>query len=188
MNMTKLMTEMKMSKRILIVTNDSTVFLKPNGIDSAFCMFGGRMTEVKNLVARLDTAVKEDGGKLCDVSFGVITTKYGFVPGNYVIGAYDNVMSDRAGYEAAQAEKQYIEQTSYLCKPFDKVIFCIPKDMFAMFLEADYIDNGKLIAVTSPDFKDECEKRGWTFLERRGARVGIENADEIERLIRELCA
>lgn len=186
--MSKLMTEMRMSKRILIVTNDSTVFLKPNGVDSAFSMFGGRMTEVKNLVARLDTAVKEDGSKLCDVSFGVITTKYGFVPGNYVIGAYDQVMSDRAGYEAAQEAKSYIEQTSYLCQPFDKVIFCIPKDMFAMFLEADQIDNGKLIAVTSLDFKEECEKRDWIFLERRGARVGNENADEIERIIRELCA
>ena len=81
-----------------------------------------------------------------------------------------------------------MEQVSYLTQPFDKTIFCVPKDMFAMFLEADMIRDGAVIAVTSPDFKDECEKRGWTFLERRGARVGNENADEIERLIRELCA
>ena len=50
------------------------------------------------------------------------------------------------------------------------------------------IRDGVLIAVTSPDFKEECEKRNWTFLERRGARVGNDNADEIERIVRELCA
>ena len=184
----KFITETVMRKRILIVTNDSTVFLNTNSIDSAFNMFGGRMTEVKRLVARLDTAVKENDRKLCDVSFGVITTKYGFVPGNYGIVSYDEVMSDRAGYEECQQRKQFVEQVSYLCKPFDKVIMCIPKDMFAMFVEADQIDDGKLIAVTNPCFKDVCEKKGWTFLERNGARVGNENADEIERLIRELCA
>ena len=184
----RFITETVMRKRILIVTNDSTVFLNTNSIDSAFNMFGGRMTEVKKLVARLDTAVKEGDKKLCDVSFGVITTKYGFVPGNYGIVSYDEVMSDRAGYEECQERKQFVEQVSYLCKPFDKVIMCIPKDMFAMFVEADQIDDGKLIAVTNPCFKDVCEKKGWTFLERKGARVGNENADEIERLIRELCA
>jgi hypothetical protein len=183
----KLMTEMKTSKRILVVTNDGTVF-RSKGVDSAFNMFGGRVTEVKSLVARLDTAVDEDGRKLCDVSYGVITTRYGFVPGNYVIDSYPRVMSNRREYEFVNAANHFVEQTSYLCRPFDKVVFCIPKDMFAMFLEADQIEDGKLIAVTSPDFKEECEKRGWTFLERKGARVGTENADEIERLIRELCS
>lgn len=184
----KFITETVMRKRILIVTNDSTVFLNKGRIDSAFNMFGGRATEVKKLVARLDTAEKDDGRKLCDVSFGIITTQYGFVPGNYGIVSYENVMSDRAGYEECQERKQYIEQVSYLCKPFDKVIMCIPKDMFAMFVEADQIDDGKLIAVTNPCFKEICEKKGWSYLERKGARVGNENADEIERLIRELCA
>ena len=183
---TKLMTEMKTSTRILVVTNDGTVF-RSKGVDSAFNMFGGRVTEVKSLVARLDTAVDEKGRKLCDVSYGVITTRYGFVPGNYVIDSYPRVMSNKKEYEFVNAANHFVEQTSYLCRPFDKVIFCIPKDMFAMFLEADQIDDGKLIAVTCPEFKEECEKRGWTFLERKGARVGSENADEIERLIRELC-
>lgn len=186
--MTKLMTETKLLKRILIVTNDSTVFLNKNRLDSAFNMFGGRMTEVKNLVARLDTATDENGKKLCDVSFGIISTKYGFVPGNYMITGYDDVMSDKEGYLEAEERKQYVEQVSYLTQPFDKVIFCMPKDMFSMFLEADQIQNGKLIAITSPDFKEECEKRDWVYLERRGARVGNENADRIEEIVRELCA
>ena len=142
---------------------------------------------MKKLVARLDTAEKPDGRKLCDVSFGVITTKYGFVPGNYMISGYDKVADCKEDYLDIQERKQFVEQVSYLTQPFEKVIFCIPKDMFAMFLEADLIEKGKVIAVTSPDFKEECEKRGWTFLERKGARVGNENADEIERLIREFC-
>lgn len=184
----KFITETVMHKRILIVTNDSEVFLNPNRIDTAFNMFGGRVTEVKKLVARLDTAVDGDGKKLCDVSFGVITTQYGFVPGNYQIVSYPKVMSDREGYEDCENRKQFVEQVSYLCKPFDKVIMCVPKDMFAMFIEADLIDDGKLIAVTNPCFKDECEKRGWIYLERKGARVGNDNADKIEESIRQLCS
>ena len=184
---TKLMTEMKCSVRIMVVTNDSTVF-RSKGIDSAFNMFGGRATDVKNLVARLDTAVDENGKKLCDVSYGVITTRYGFVPGNYVVDSYPRVMANREEYEFIDDNKHYVEQVSYLSRPFDKVIMCIPKDMFALFLERGDIWDGKLIAITSPDFKEECEKRGWTYLERKGARVGNENADKIEMLIRELCA
>lgn len=184
----KFITETVMQKRILIVTNDSTVFLNPNRIDTVFNMFGGRATEVKKLVARLDTAVDGNGKKLCDVSFGVITTQYGFVPGNYQIVSYNNVMSDRAGYEDCENRKQFVEQVSYLCKPFDKVILCVPKDMFSMFLEADLIDDGKLIAVTNPCFKEECEKRGWTYLERNGARIGNDNADKIEEYVRKLCS
>ena len=98
--MTKIAVETKLLNSVLIVTNDSTVFLVRNRIDSAFNMFGGRVTEVKNLVKRLDTAVKNDGSKLCDVSFGIITTRYGFVPANYQIEDYPRVMSNKEEYEA----------------------------------------------------------------------------------------
>ena len=186
--MTKIYAETKLQKRVLIVTNDSTVFLVKNRIATAFEMFGGRMTEVKKLVERLDRAENDKGEKLCDVSFGVISTKYGFVPGNYQIMEYPHVMTNREEYIQADLDKNFVSQTSFITRPFDKVIFCIPKEMFRMFLEADEIERGKVIAVTSPEFKDECESRGWTFLERKGARVGDANADEIERLIRDLCA
>lgn len=186
--MTQIRTETKLRDRILVVTNDSTVFLVKNRISTVFDMFGGRVTEVKNLVRRLDEAKKDDGTKLCDVSFGVITTRYGFVPGNYQIMEYPEVMSSREEYEAVDEAKNFVAQTSFITKPFDKVVMCVPKDMFAMFLEADAIDDGKLIAVTSPDFRGECERRGWTWLERKGARVGDANADEIERIVREMCA
>ena len=60
----KLKTETVISKRILIVTNDSTVFTDKNRLRTAFEMFEGRMTEVKKLVARLDTATKEMCGQV----------------------------------------------------------------------------------------------------------------------------
>jgi len=185
--MTQFMTDLHLNKRILIVTNDSKVFKDKNRLLSAFEMFEGRATEVKNLVARLDTALDEKGNKLCDVSYGVISARYGFVPGNYMITGYDETMDTREEFIAVDQRKQYVEQVSYLTRPFDKTIFCIPKEMFRLFLEYDGIANGKLIAVTNPEFEEECKKRDWDYLERKGARVGNDNADCIEELIRELC-
>ncbi len=184
----KLMTETKLLPRVLVVTNDSAVFLVQNRIASAFELFGGRMTEVKKLAARLDTAAKDDGSKLCDLSFGVISTKYGFVPGNYSIMAYPDVMDSREDYEECDARTEFVARTSYIMRAFDTVVLCVPKDMFAMFLEYDGIADGKLIAVTSPDFREACEKKGWAWLERKGARVGDANADRIMDIVRERCA
>lgn len=185
--MTQLMTDLHLNKRILIVTNDSKVFKDKNRLLSAFEMFEGRATEVKNLVARLDTAVDDNGRKLCDVSYGVITAHYGFVPGNYMITGYEDTMDTAEEYRKVDAAKGFVEQVSYLTRPFDKTIFCMPKEMFRMFLEYDGIGKGKLIAVTNPEFEEECKKRDWIYLERKGARVGNDNADRIEEIIRELC-
>ena len=185
--MSQFYTDMKILRRILIVTNDSTVFKDKSKLLSSFDMFEGRATEVKKLVARLDTATTETGSKLCDVSYGVITTKYGFVPGNYMITGYDKVMETKEDYIEADKAKGYVEQVSYLTRPFDKVIFCMPKEMFRLFIEFNDIADGKLIAVTNPEFEEECEKRKWVYLERKGARVGNENADKIEEIVRELC-
>ena len=55
--MTKIYAETKLMKRVLIVTNDSTVFLVKNRIATAFELFGGRVTEVKKLVERLEQPV-----------------------------------------------------------------------------------------------------------------------------------
>lgn len=173
------------AKQILVITNDSTVFLK-SGLASAFEMFGGRVTEVKELVARLDTASKDDR-KMCEVSFGLISSHFGFVPGNYTIAPYDRVMSSKEDYEAVQERKNYLDTLGYVASPFDKVVVCVPKAMFAMMLENDTLPEGKVIAVTSPDFKDECDGRGWTFLERRGARIGNANSEAIFRMIEEIC-
>ncbi len=178
---------MKSLKRILIVTNDSKVFKDKNKLLSAFDMFEGRATEVKNLVARLDTATNEAGGKLCEVSYGVISARFGFVPGNYMVTGYEETMDTAEEFKAVDERKGYVEQVSYLTRPFDKTIFCMPKEMFRLFLEFDGIQNGKLIAITNPEFKEECEKRDWIYLERKGARVGNDNADRIEEIVREMC-
>jgi len=168
-------------RSILIITNDSTVFLK-RGLASAFEMFGGRTEEIKKLVATLDTAEK-NGRKMCDVSYGVISTRFGFIPGNYVITNYDNVMSKKEDYIRVQNEKDYLGQLNHVSIYFDRIIVCVPNDMFAMMLENETFQNGKVIAVTGKAFEGECSKRGWVYLERRGSRLGKENADKIFRLI-----
>lgn len=162
-------------KRVLVISNDSTVFLK-NGFVSAFEMFGGRLTEVKNLVARLDS--------VCDISFAIISGRFGFIPANYVVMKYDEVPSCKKDYEELQDRKDFVGNAAYISRAFDKIIVCVPKDMFSMLINA--LPTEKVIAVTSPDFKDECEKRGWSFYLRSGARVGKENADAIVKEIAEM--
>ncbi|MDR3075163.1 MAG: hypothetical protein LBU30_03885 [Candidatus Methanoplasma sp.] len=164
-------------KSVLVITNDSSVFLK-KGLATAFEMFGGRIEEIKKLVARLDVAEK-DGRKMFDVSYGVISTRFGFVPGNYVITNYENVMSKKEDYEAVQKEKDYLGQLNTLSVFFDRIVICVPKDMFAMMLENETFQQGKVIAVTNPVFEEECLKRNWIYLERKGARLGKENAEKI---------
>jgi len=168
-------------RSVLVVTNDSTVFLK-KGLSTAFEMFGGRTEEIKKLVARLDTAEK-DGRKMCDVSYGIISTRFGFVPGNYVIASYDNVMSKKEDYERVQKEKDYLGQLNRISMYFDRIVVCVPSAMFAMMLENETFQQGKVIAVTCLPFEKECSKRNWVFLERKGARLGKDNADKIFKLI-----
>lgn len=159
-------------KRVLVISNDSTVFLK-DGFVSAFEMFGGRLTEVKKLVERLND--------VCDISFAIISGKFGFIPANYVIRKYDFVPSCKEDYEKLQAEKDFVGMTRELTQIFDRVIVCVPKDMFAMLIPA--LPQGRVIAVTNEIYKDVCAKYGWSFYLRNGARVGNENADAIVKEI-----
>ena len=174
---------------VCIITNDSTVFLK-TGVASAFEMFGGRCTEVKKLVARLDTASmsNDPSKKLCEVSFGIISSRFGYVPADYTIMPYpkEEVMDSPEDYEAVQEKKNYLGMIDYTCKLFDRIVVCVPKHIMKMILDSNALPNGRVIAVTSPDFKEECEKRDWLFLERRGARVGDANADIIFEEIRKI--
>ena len=162
------------SKRILVISNDSTVFLK-DGFVSAFEMFGGRLTEVKNLVERLKD--------VCDISFAIISGEFGFIPANYVVRKYDNVPACKEDYESLQERKDFVGHTRFITQAFDRIIVCVPKDMFAMLIPA--LPKGRVIAVTNECFKEECEKNGWTFYPRKGARVGNENADAIVKQIEE---
>ena len=146
---------------VLVITNDSAVFLR-SGIASAFEMFGGRMEEVKRLVARLDLAKKADGTKLCEVSFGVVSSRFGYVPADYTVAPYpaEEVMKDAEGYRRVQAEKDYLSSICYTSKMFDRIILCVPKDMARMIMEAGALPDGRVIAVTSPELRRECEERG----------------------------
>ncbi len=162
------------TKRILVLSNDSTVFLS-NGFVSAFEMFGGRLTEVKRLVERLD--------EVCDISFAIISGEFGFIPANYVVRKYDRVPSCKEEYEDLQKRKDFVGHAKFICQAFDKIIVCVPKDMFAMLIPA--LPKGRVIAVTNECFREECEKNGWTFYLRKGARVGDSNADAIVKQISE---
>lgn len=171
---------------VLVITNDSTVMLR-DGICSAFELFGGRAQEVKNLVARLDTAKKRDGTKLCEVSFGIVTSHFGYVPADYTVMKYpvEEVMSKPEDYERVQIQKDFLGKIEYTSKLFDRIIVCVPRHMMEMMIERDVLPKGRVIAVTSPDLKEECEARDWLFLERRGPRVGSENSDLImEEIVR----
>ncbi|MCI2074640.1 MAG: hypothetical protein LKJ94_02870 [Candidatus Methanomethylophilus sp.] len=162
---------------VLVITNDSTVMLK-DGICSAFELFGGRAQEVKNLVARLDLAKKRDGSKLCEVSFGIVTSHFGYVPADYTVMKYpvSEVMSKPEDYERVQKEKDFLGKIDYTSKLFDRVIVCVPKHMMEMIMASNCLPEGRVIAVTSPDLKEECQQRDWMFLPRNGPRVGAENA------------
>lgn len=163
-------------KQVLVITNDSTVFLTDRWV-SAYEMFGGRVTEVKNLVERLSEHAQ--------VSFGIISGQYGFVPANYVVMRYPNVPSCREEYQEAQDRTDYAGKIAFLTRGFfDRIVVCVPKDMFAII--RDSLPDGRVIAVTSPEFEDYCVGRGWTFLPRSGARVGSANADRIEGIVRSL--
>ncbi|AGI48101.1 hypothetical protein TALC_01112 [Thermoplasmatales archaeon BRNA1] len=176
---------------VCVLTNDSTVFLK-NGIASAFEMFGGRCQEVKHLVAKLDLAVKESGEKkgekLCEVSFGIISSRFGFVPADYTVMNYppEEVMSTPEDYERVQKEKDYLGKILYTCTMFDRIIVCVPKHMMEMIIDADVLPKGRVIAVTSKDLKQVCEERDWMWLERNGPRVGSENSERIMAEIRRI--
>ncbi len=163
--------------KVLVISNDSEVFLK-TGITSAFEMFGGRLTEVKNLVARLDP--------VCDISFGIISGFFGFVPANYSIAPYSKVPSCKEEYQALQDAKDYVGQIQYISQAFDRIVVCVPKDMFKILTDGDAFQYGKVIAVTSQDFEGLCKERGWVFLPRSGARVGSANADRIVEIVESL--
>ena len=172
---------------VMVITNDSTVFLK-DGICSAYELFGGRCQEIKNLVRDLDLAKKDDGKPLCTVSFGIVTSRFGFVPADYTVMKYpaEEVMSTPEDYERVQAAKDFLGKIRYCTTTFDRIVVCVPKHMMEMILDSGCLPRGVVIAVTSPELRERVEANDWMFLERRGARLGNENReavmDEIKRI------
>jgi len=162
--------------RVLVITNDSTVFLK-DGLCSAREMFGGRVSEVRNFCNRLSA--------VCDVSFGIISGRFGFVPGEYTVMPYPEVTDTPELYYELQQRKDYAGKINFVSRPFDVTMAFVPKAMMAILLDSDAFTR-KVIAVTGDEFKDEFEKRGWSWYKRSGARIGKENADRIVKEIAEM--
>lgn len=155
--------------RVLVITNDSAVFLK-NGLCSAEEMFGGRVREVRNFCDRLSS--------VCDVSFGVISGRFGFVPGSYTIMPYGEITDTPEAYVELQMRKDYATKINMVSRIFDRTIVFVPKAMMAVLLDSDAFP-GKVIAVTDGMFREYFEERGWSWYGRSGARIGRENADRI---------
>ncbi|MDR0198396.1 MAG: hypothetical protein LBI08_01455 [Methanomassiliicoccaceae archaeon] len=162
--------------RVLVITNDSTVFLK-DGVCSAKDMFGGRVTEVRNFCNRLSA--------VCDVSFGIISGRFGLVPGEYVIMPYHEITDTPEAYCELQERKDYATKINMVSRPFDRVIVLVPKIMMAILLDNDAFPR-KVIAVTDKAFREEFGKRGWSWYERSGARIGKANADKIFEEVKEI--
>ncbi len=161
---------------VLVITNDSTVFLTDAWV-SAFEMFGGRVTEVEKLVCDIE--------EICYVSFGIITGRFGFIPADYVITPYTEVPTCKEDYEELQERTDYAGKIKqFTASAFDKIVVCVPKDMFAII--KDSLPDGRVIAITSEIYKEECARRGWLYLPRVGARVGNENHDRILEIVRAL--
>jgi len=155
--------------RALVITNDSTVFLK-DGLCSAREMFGGRVSEVRNFCDRLSS--------VCDVSFGLISGRFGFVPGEYTVMPYQEITDTPAAYYQLQERKDYAGKINFVSRPFDVTIAFVPKAMMAILLDNDAFTR-KVIAVTGDEFREEFKKRGWSWHNRSGARIGKANADAI---------
>ncbi|MDR0778979.1 MAG: hypothetical protein LBE48_06060 [Methanomassiliicoccaceae archaeon] len=159
--------------KVLVITNDSTVFLK-NGLSSAKDMFGGRVTEVRNFCNRLS--------EVCDVSFGIISGRFGFVPGEYTVMPYTEITDTPEAYHQLQERKDYASVINSVSKPFDRIIVFVPKAMMAILLDNDAFPR-KVISVTDEAFKEHFEKNDWTWYPRSGARIGKANSDEIIKKI-----
>ncbi|MDR2866431.1 MAG: hypothetical protein LBV13_03395 [Methanomassiliicoccaceae archaeon] len=155
--------------RVLVITNDSTVFLSER-VCSAKDIFGGRVTEVKNFCNRLS--------KICDVSFGIISGRFGFVPGEYTIMRYDNITDTPEAYHELQQRKDYASVINSVSRPFDRILVFVPKAMMAILLDNDAFPR-KVISVTDQVFREHFTMNGWSWYRRSGARIGKENADMI---------
>jgi hypothetical protein len=155
--------------KALVITNDSTIFLK-DGVCSAKDMFGGRVTEVRNFCGRLS--------EVCDVSFGIISGRFGFVPGDHVIMPYGEVTDTPEAYLRLQERKDYVTTINMVSRPFDRIIVFVPKAMMAILVDNDAFAR-KVIAVTGEAFRGCFEERGWSWYQRSGARIGKVNADKI---------
>ena len=157
--------------KILVVTNDSTVFRYEEA--KAEDMFGGRLTEVRNLKNKIS--------EVCESELSVISGEYGFVRGEEVIKRYVDVPDTLSDYLRTEEKTKFATDVSELTRSFDVTLIFVPKEMMRILMRKEL--HGMVIAVTNPEFKEEFRRRGWYHLERRGARIGRENFRTIYGII-----
>jgi len=157
--------------KILVVTNDSTVFKHEEA--KAEEMFGGRLTEVRNLKNRISG--------VSDVEFSIISGEHGLISGDRTIKRYVDVPDTLSGYLRTQEKTRFSEAISELTRSYDVTLIFVPKEMMRILLKNEL--QGMVIAVTNAEFKEEFKRRGWYYLERRGARIGKENFQTIYEII-----
>ena len=156
---------------VLVITNDSTVFRYEEA--SAEEMFGGRVTEVRNLKNRLS--------EKCNTLFSIISGKYGLIPGNEKIVKYSYVPDSLSEYSETEKRTGFAKAVSDATKDFDVTLIFIPKEMFRMIIKEQL--HGTVIAATSLEFKEQFQRNGGRFYERKGARIGKQNAEDIVNFI-----
>ena len=157
--------------RILVVTNDSTVFRYEEA--KAEEMFGGRLTEVRNLKNRISD--------ISDPDLSIISGEHGLIPGDRTIKRYVDVPDTISGYLKAEEKTRFSNTISELTKSYDVTLIFVPKEMMRILMRNEL--HGIIIAVTNTEFKEEFKRRGWYHLERKGARVGKENFQTIYDII-----
>ena len=146
------------------------------------------VTEIRDFVKSIEKEFGNEGSNTVDVSFGLITTYFGFVPSTYCITRYAYAMSDKDQYQLTQDKRDYAGTLEFVSRGYDRVLICVPKEMFRILVDNNALHDGKIIAVTTKEFKGLCEERGWTYLERKGARLGKENAEQVRQILRDLTA
>lgn len=152
--------------RILLITNDSTVFLSDRS--KAKDIFGGRVTEVKGFLDRLERY---------DITFKIVTGRYGLVDGNDVISKYQEVADSEIKYKELQKRLDYASSIKD-AGSYDFIIILLPKGMVRILIENDAL-HGNIMAVTSLEFLKIFKERGWHHFERKGARIGKKNAENM---------
>ena len=157
--------------KVSVITNDSTVSCHEES--EAEDMFGGRVTEVRNLKNLIST--------VCETELFFISGAYGLVPGDTKIKRYSNVPDTRSEYQTTEERTGFAKAVSEVTRSSDITVIFVPKEMMRIIMREEL--QGMIISVTNVEFKNEFEKRGFVFLERRGARVGRANARRIREII-----
>lgn len=141
---------------------------------------GGRFTEVRNLFDRLSAEH--------EACLKVISGRYGLIESSDPIVPYDLPVESRKGIEDLEERTRFVEDLFRAMKGQECVVFLLPKGFVELLKEREvFVTDHTVIAVTSRDFKGYLDQRSnCLFMERRGARVGRENARLIQSTLKRL--